>query len=245
MSDHSDLSGLQPPFEFVPLRDVALACLMFNSLEPYNDSLAKLRDVDPIDLRDVNHRAALLVWLNAWGCRHLDKEEHGTASLSIHEWYGEQALVLPSPSTPIWELDDGQMAQVASAYDSLRRRDGAHRTGKNSGQVATIGPTAASKVLFALRPKSLAPWDAKMRRKLGHGDGAKGYLEFLKMMRGRAQSLAKQCHQYDFDISELPLKLGRSETTTVVALLNEHMWVTVSEEVKLPSQEILASWAKW
>lgn len=247
MTDSNQASDLKLPSTHVALRDVVVASFMFHSLTNYNQSLHSLRKNTrgAPDFTSHDHRGYLLTWLNAWGCRHLAKNEHGTASASIREWYEEMASLLPPADALLWELGEQDLKQAASAYSSLRKRAGARGTGKRNGQVIPIGATAASKVLFALRPNALAPWDEKMRRKLGYGAGGKGYLDFLKLIRARAKSLEDQCRKNGFDIAELPRVLGRDKSYTVLALLNEHMWITVSAGVKLPSQETLASWSTW
>lgn len=228
------------------LYQIALADLVFGSHKKYNDSLRAFRENtgksgDRLDKQYCDH---LLTWLNQWGCRHLARGQHRVASASICDWHEQKASLLPPPLKPLWELDDEELKDAATAYESLRRRDGARRTKTKTGQMANIGPTAASKILFALRPEALPPWDEKMRKELGYSGGAKGYVEFLNMMRARARALCEQCRENGFDITALPEQMERN-ASTVVDLLNEHLWVTVSAGVRLPSRETLAIWAKW
>jgi len=217
---------------------------MFDSLKPYNVSLSKLKTGVQIDLIRDEDRAALLTWLNEWGCRHLPRDQHGLASASILHWCEQQSSLLPSPVKHLWELDDHELAQAADAYSILAEMPGAKRESGEGESVVRIGFTAASKVLFALRPEALAPWDDEMRKRLGFGTAAKGYLEFLKLVRQRARSLAPQCEKNDFVITDLPARLKR-DSSSVVALLNEHLWVTISADVVLPTKDTLAEWASW
>ncbi len=246
MADHTELEEAGTNFAGPFLYQIALASLLFGSHKKYNDSLEALRENigESGVLLDEHNCDHLLTWLNEWGCRHLAVNQHEVAAASIRDWHKQKALLLPPTLTPLWELDDQELKNAATAYESLRRRDGAARTKTKTGQMASIGPTAASKVLFALRPRGLPPWDEKMRKALHLSAGASGYLGFLKMMRVKACALGEQCRKNGFDITCLPEQLQRN-ASTVVDLLNEHMWVTVSAGVSLPSKETLARWMTW
>jgi len=90
----------------VTLAHVAMACLMFDSLTRYNESLSELYRTahGRLDLSLSTHREALLKWLNEWGCRHLSKEQHRVASESILLWYEENAEKLESVASPLWGI---------------------------------------------------------------------------------------------------------------------------------------------
>lgn len=228
------------------LYEIALASVAFSSHKKYTASLAVFREKTKTsrDRLDEDYCGHLLTWLNEWGCRHLAVDQHDVASASMCDWYKQKASLLPPPSKYLWELDDEELKDAAPAYESLRRRDGAERTKTKTGQMASIGPTAASKVLYALRPQALPPWDETMRKTLHFSAGASGYLGFLKMMRERARTLSEQCSTNGFDITTLPTQLHRDKCT-VVDLLNEHLWVAISAGVVLPTKDTLAKWASW
>ena len=86
------------------------------------------------------------------------------------------------------------------------------------------------------------PWDDAMRREFDCDGSPESYEKFLGIVRGLAHEVAALCQKNGFPIQSLPQELGRSDST-VVALLNEYIWVTVSAECKLPPQETLARWA--
>jgi len=238
--------SLDPHFERVTLSDVALACLMFDSLTTYNRSLDVLNveTGSQIDLAIRERRTSLLRWLNAWGCRHLSIKQHDVASDSIRDWYKDEDWRLTSLIRPLWQLEDHELAQAAAAYGSLKDRDGARRMHGDHQQVTHIGFTAASKILFALRPESLVPWDDAMRREFGCDGSPESYEKFLGIVRDLTHEIAALCQNNGFAIESLPQELGRSGRT-VVALLNEYIWVTVSAACKLPPQQTLARWAAW
>ena len=235
-----------PQLENAGLGDVAVACLMFNSLTSYNWSLARLSRATgkPLNLAKPEHREALLTWLNEWGCRHLAKDQHGVSSEGILNWYKGRGERHARATTPLWLLDDGELMQAAEAYGALKDLPGANRVRGGNEVVVTIGPTAASKVLFALRPEAFAPWDDAMRKHFGCDGSAESYCRFLVIVRDLALRIGGQCERNDFPIARLPEELDRPGST-MVALLNEYLWVTVSAGVRLPGRETLARWAAW
>lgn len=224
------------------LCDLALACSMYNSLTSFNVSLGDLKKKtdDSIDLTKLCHCTHVVEWLNKWGCRHLSKKNHDIASSAILDWYNQEGTKLFPIGKALWELDNQEMARVVAAYGSLKDRTGACRGGKR----LHIGPTAASKILFAVRPEALMPWDEAMRNEFGC-DGSKGsYFKFLVEIRKLAFRIGELCKANDFDISGLPHKMDR-DGSTVLELINEYVWVTVTRKCKLPSAQNLGLWAQW
>lgn len=232
--------------EPVPLAHLALACLMFDSMTGYNKSLDELHvDTDGrIDLALESHRLAMVTWLNKWGCRHLSKEQHGVASNSILAWYEVNAPLLQCVASPLWRLSAEDTWTVAKTYEALRDLPGAPRERKGKQLTASIGPTAASKVLFALKPASVPPWDEAMRKHFSCDGSAESYQKFLETVGGMALNVSAQCERNGFPISRLPIELGRPNAT-VVSLLNEYLWVTISAGARLPHRFTLGRWAEW
>jgi len=233
-------------FQSMKLCDLALACSMYDSLTPFNTSLNRLKasTAGIVDLSNPAHRASLLNWLNDWGCRHLSKESHPIASSAILDWYNQEGAKLLSLGKALWELDDLEITMVADAYDALKDRTGARPTrGVQELQIG-IGPTAASKILFAVRPEALMPWDVAMRFEFGCDGSKESYFKFLVEIRKLANRIGDLCKANGFDISELPHKIDR-DGSTVLELINEYIWVTVTRKCKLPSVQNLALWAQW
>lgn len=230
----------------VTLAHLALACLMFDSMTGYNESLDELHvnTGGRINLALESHRLAMVTWLNKWGCRHLSIEQHGVASNSIQTWHMENTRKLECVVAPIWRLSDGEIKEAAKAYGSLKKRPGASSTRNGNEIEASIGPTAASKVLFALKPASLPPWDEAMRKHFGCDGSPESYQRFLEAVKDMALNVSAQCDRNGFPISRLPGELGRPNAT-VVSLLNEYLWVTISAGARLPHRFTLARWAEW
>lgn len=228
----------------VTLGKMAVADLLFNSLTPYNASLATFRFAtgDSLNLATQEHRRVLLKWLNAWGCRHLSKNQHQVASESILDWYQNSCAALFSDETPIWQLEDQEIDIAADAYGSLKDRIGARNYRGGNKLEVHIGPTAASKILFILRPEALMPWDEAMRKYFGYSGSPGTYFDYLIEIRDLALHIGNLCMKKGFQIDELPRRLGRP-SSTVLELVNEYIWVTVTRNVELPSSETLTQWA--
>ena len=228
----------------VTLGKLAVAGLLFNSLTPYNNSLVNFRSAtgDRIDLTIQEHLDALMEWLNDWGCRHLSEDQHQVASQSILDWYQTNCATLFNEKTPLWQLEGQEIETAANAYGSLKDRIGARRSRYGNDSEVRIGPTAASKVLFAIRPKALMPWDEAMRISFECNGSPESYLKYLITIRNLCSYIGDLCSNKGFQIDDLPQKLGRPNST-VLALANEYIWITETRKVELPSSETLKQWA--
>ena len=231
-------------FEDITLCKLAVAGIMFNSLTPYNYSLALFRTStgDSIDLANSEHRIALMKWLNDWGCRHITEDQHQVASQSILDWHRTNCATLFDNHKPLWELEDHELETVAHAYGSLKDKIGARRLRRGNDSEVHIGATAASKILFAIRPKAMMPWDDAMRTSFGCDGSPLSYARYLNTIKNLTFHIDSLCRNNGFQIDDLPQKIGRPNST-VLALVNEYIWVTETRKVKLPSSEILTQWA--
>jgi hypothetical protein len=229
--------------EEVTLGKIAVAGLLFDSLTSYNASLAKFRKATrhKLDLHRQGHRDALLKWLNDWGCRHLSRNQHKLASKSILDWYQGDCSIPSSDRTPIWQLEDGQIETAADAYGCLKDRMGARHSRRGNELRVHIGPTAASKILFAIRPRALMPWDDAMRVAFNLDESRKSYFKYLVEIRDLTLHIEDLCRSKGFQIDDLPGRIDRGRST-VVELLNEYIWVR-TRGIELPSSETLTHWA--
>ena len=230
-------------YEDVTLCKLALASYMYDSLTPFNKSLKLLDDgtASSIDLRNDEHRRLLLEWLNDWGCRNLAQGQHGVASESIRDWCSAEGATLFSKTKPLWELEVSELKAAAQAYGALREKLGAKRVRGSSRQEVRIGPTAASKILFAIRRKALMPWDEAMRLHFECDGSADSYLDYLRQIKEIALHIGDLCQNKGFRIEDLPGQLERPKST-VIELINEYIWVTATRQVKLPPSEGLKRW---
>lgn len=223
---------------------LAIASAMYDSLTPFNKSLKLLNDYtgNNIDLVNPEHRCSLLRWLNDWGCRHLAQDQHNVASKSIKDWYQANGSTLFAGEKPIWKLENRELKATAWAYGVLKDMPGARRVRGGRNLEISIGATAASKILFAIRPRALMPWDEAMRAAFRCNGSPESYARYLETIKKLTLHIRDLCWNKGFQIDDLPKKMGRPEST-VLALINEYIWVTETRKVRLPSSETLMQWA--
>ncbi len=232
----------------VGLYDLALSSLVFDELTAgYTLSFSRLVSATngDVNLGDPVHRKAMLKWLNDWGCRHLAKEHHETTSTALLTWH-QNGGASPFPQGRVlWELTDEEARAAASAYGYLKDMTAAWRRRGGSTYPVQMGPTAASKVLFALRPKALPPWDDAMRVALGCKTGSpQSYLAFLRDVLLMARKLSDQCERIGFGITDLPAQLGCRDAT-VVEIINKYLWMKHARKWTPPTASTVAEWAAW
>jgi hypothetical protein len=228
----------------ITLGKLAIAGLLFKSLTPYNNSLMNFRSAigDRMDLTIQEHRDALMNWLNDWGCRHLSKGQHQVASQSIFDWYQMNYATLFNEKTPLWQLEDQEIELASKAYGSLKDRIGARRSRLDKESEVHIGATAASKILFAIRPQAIMPWDEEIRKSFGCNGSPQSYAGYLNTIRRMTLHIDTLCRNKGFQIDDISEKMGRPDST-VIELINEYIWVTETRKIKLPSSETLLRWA--
>ena len=226
------------------LSGLAISSAIYN-LTSFNDSLGNLKEEtkNGIDLNNPDHRASMVTWLNKWGCR-LSIKQHETTSIAIMDWYDQAGADLFPITKAVWDLNDQDISGAANVYGSLKDKIAAQSTRNEKILDRHIGPTAASKILFAIRPEALMPWDEAMRKSFKCDGSPESYIKFLQEIRDIAWRIRDLCVANGFDIAELPLQIERPDST-VLEIINEYIWITVTSKCKPPSATILKRWAEW
>jgi hypothetical protein len=228
------------------LSHLAFACYLYGAFTDFDKSyenFLKVTGYSP-DLTISKHRNELLIWLNSWGCRQFSLEYHELASKEILSWYNEHNAALPITSRDLWELSEDEFASLGLAYESLLKRTASLRKLKSGNSIISIGPTGASKILFAIRPKALIPWDDSIRQHNGYGSERESYLAYHRHIKKMVGTLKEQCQGYGFQLTDLPKVLNRPYSS-VPKLIDEYQWVTISKNCAAPNYETLLTWAKW
>jgi len=141
-----------------------------------------------IDLARRAHRAALHRWLNAWGCRirYPLPGEPDRFDRSLAAWWRRRSATLGPVRDPLAELSDGEIDAIADAFADLSAAAVAIDA---RGHDRTMGPTAAAKCLYALRPHSVMPWDLMIAERLHGGRDRDAFAAHLRLGRRWAQDL--------------------------------------------------------
>jgi len=216
------------------LGELAFVSFVFSRLD--TGSYERLLDETDgcIELSKLDHRLATIRWLSAWGIRAIPRNYHETPSDmsdQMKSWYESNALFEQvDRDRNLHELTDNDFVSVRTAYNNLLN-------------VRYVGPTAAAKILFAVRPKALMMWDEPIKKALRHSGKAESYVNFLKQIQSMVRNVEELCKKYGFELMDLPNKLGRPNLT-IPKLIDEYLWLTITKGLK-PSKDDFQRWAEW
>ncbi|WP_327415054.1 MmcQ/YjbR family DNA-binding protein [Streptomyces sp. NBC_01233] len=205
-----------PPPPAPSLSELRASAEVFNGFAAVDRSWLALREetAPGLDLSVAGHRAALHRWLNSWGCRirYPREGEPDLFGAGIAAWWGRH----PLPQAPLSRLTPREISRFARAYEELA----ALPIGRRS-----LGPTAASKALYALRPDSVMPWDAAIADRLyGVRDGA-AFARHLET--GRTWARAALAEGGGMDERTLCADIGRAGVS-LAKILDEHLYLTIT-----------------
>jgi hypothetical protein len=162
-----------------------------------------------IDLGTLEHREVVHRWLNRWGCRlpyDRDGNETTTVTSLEHWWQAHRTHLAPIVGVQLADITDDQIEISAEAFVELSRSRASVRR--------TIGPTAASKVMMGLSPRTFPAWDATIARTRYGGAGLNAYRDHLAITRGWALDLGE-------GVSEI---VDDAAGITVAKLLDEWLY---------------------
>jgi len=229
------------------LAELAFACYIYAQMTDYDSSYDRFREetIPQLDLKNNQHRIALIKWLNGWGCRQFALGYHDLASEEIHSWYQRFGDHFFSPDRSLLDLTSNDLALVEQAYAELVVRTASTRERPRGGQTkVVIGPTGTAKILFALRPNALVPWDGPIRGHFRLNGSAHAYIKYLHIVRENLEEVDQACIELGHRLSDLPELLNRP-TSSLAKLIDEYFWVTVSRRCAAPANAELLKWAAW
>ena len=229
------------------LFELAYTCRLFGELVGVDSATAELESVTRgrIDLDDEAHAKALLVWLNKWGCRQFAIAHHGEAGRMLAEWGDLWLPVLPKPSASLSQLKDRQLEVTADAYADVKDRQASRRVLKDGrDSVVTVGATGAAKILHAVRPRVLPPWDDPMRAALGLAGDRDGYLQYLVDVQTHCRNIEAEAAAAGIAARDIPAALGRP-ASSLPKMIDEHYWITLTRGHVPPADDELSRWAEW
>jgi hypothetical protein len=230
----------------VNLAELAITCFAYGAMTGYDNSLVKFESLvgqDP-DLSNGDHRKAMIKWLNQWQCRQFALAYHDDASAELLTWYQDEGPALPDHGRHLWQFPTADLEQYSRVFDSLSKKQASIRERAGKSSTVTFGPTAAAKILFALRPRVFVAWDEPIRRSLGHDGSGRSYVDFLLRLHEELLDLQAQCRRFGFELEALPQALGRPSSTPA-QLLDEYYWATKTRGVVPPAREQVERWLAW
>ncbi|MDH6135422.1 hypothetical protein P3T37_004837 [Kitasatospora sp. MAA4] len=171
------------------------------------------------DLSLPEHREALHRWLNSWGCRlrYPREGEPDLLSAGLASWWQRRGAHLPA--VPLSKLTDHQITDLADGYAELAAVPVA---GGRSAR--TLGPTAAAKALYALRPAAVMPWDAAIAVHLHGARDGEAFARHLRCGRAWARAVLAESGLGE---RELPAAVGRP-SVPLAKVLDDYLYVTIT-----------------
>ena len=190
------------------------------------------RTAPAVDLQNGVHAQALLEWLNKWGCR-IATTEFPALSARLKIWIEQWGGRLPLANAEIVDLQAPGLDAIADAYDALLK-------------ARLRGPTCAAKILFALRSKAAIPWDEPIRAEFNLSRSRQGFRDMLQRSKDEAEKLisdaAARCG--GGNPRDIPSVIGRP-TRSIVRLLDEYHWITITRGHQIPICDELRQWVAW
>ena len=228
------------------LSELAFACYIYGRMTDYDSSYRDfLRATGSMPNLDfAGHRNALLKWLNRWGCRQFARDYHSLASEEIRAWYQRYRNLLFSPERTLPELMEQDFRVIETAFQELTERTASMRHLRGKNAIITIGPTGAAKILFAIRPNALVPWDDPIREALRLDRDGESYAAYLGIVRTKLEELGNACVRNGHSLADLPGLVGRPESP-LSKLIDEYFWVTVTRNCPTPPDHVLEQWMSW
>jgi hypothetical protein len=225
------------------LAELSFACYLYLNTTAYDRSYTRfLRDTrNQLDFSRRQHREALLKWLNAWGCRQFAKDYHEQASDEIRDWFRASNSKMFSANLTLPSLSGKDLAVVEETFEALVRRTASLKKRNGREHRVDVGPTGASKILFALRPLALIPWDEAIREGLRHDGSGRSYVDYLRHAKDDLRELERDCQKKGHELPDVPGLLGRPNPS-LTKLVGEYYWVTVSQRWPMPSEADIRLW---
>ncbi len=187
------------------LYELAFTSHVYNAFTNYNaDYLRLLEKTRPeLNLERAEHRQELIDWLNQWGCRQFALGYQSLASEEMLAWHRNNYHQLVPRDKPLWDLTDSELFNVSEVFDSLVARTASHKLRKGQELTMTFGPTGASKILFALRPHAMIPWDTPIRNKSKFSGDGESYKNYLYRALEEIESLKASCLKHDVVLEKI------------------------------------------
>ena len=94
-----------------------------------------------------------------------------------------------------------------------------------------VGPTAASKIMFALRPDTVAPWDATIAQRTTGGTKSQHFAQHLTTARLWATSTLDEAARAG--VAHIPTHVGRPNSS-LAKIYDEWQYLTITRNAPAP-----------
>ncbi len=220
------------------LYPLAYACRLYKEEEKFDDAYNNmLRDLGgERNLSSIDQINALLKFLNRWRCR-IPEENFPSLREHLQNWaQGSGFRDLPSTDRDICSLKPEERARIGSSYEELLQL----------GHKLNFQDTAAAKTLHALRPATLPIWDRQVKDEFADGRDRQTsgllYAEFIGEVAREILELKEDVDQLEgLSLSKVP-ELLEHKGYSLVKLIDEYKYVTITQKRKIPTREVLDTW---
>jgi hypothetical protein len=178
------------------------------------------------DLANPAHAARLREWLNQWTCRigYPKPGEVDVLAGSLAIWWADARDMLPPAGQGLAQLTDAQLRALSRAYAGLYTRPAAV---SRAGRIRGVGPTAAAKLMYFVRPLAITAWDKAISARTGGGQDEEAFLVHLTACRGWAQDLEAEARDLGLKPGEIGPYLDRP-ASSVAKLIDEWPYATIT-----------------
>lgn len=194
-----------------------------------------------LDLTKIEDCKKLLEFLfNPWGCLQFVPDHRDHAAEELKDWFQQFGSTLPT--TDIFSMTTADLDNVEKVYSNLAGRLASKRKISDKEVDVKFGPVGTAKILFALRPDTLMPWDTDIIAGLTLDDTSGSYRQMLLKAKGWLVALKGECEKNGFELEELPARVGRPKSS-LPKLIDEYLWVTITKKWNL--EEMIGRWEAW
>lgn len=222
------------------LYELAYACRLYREVTQFDLAYAdvcKALGPNP-DLASQTQQDALLHFLNCWLCR-IPEKTFPTLKERLSKWAAQWVLQLPKSGADVRSLLDSERVQIVNAYEKLVWL----------GVGLNFQDTAAAKTLHALRPCVLPMWDNEIKDWFSASGppkrtGGQIYSDFLQHVAGQISELEMDVTRLAHSLADVPQLVQRSGAT-IVKLVDEYYWITITKGHVVPTRKDLEQWLRW
>jgi hypothetical protein len=243
------------------LYGLAYACRLYRGQPTAGSSPSTFREFDRAydqmckamgrnaDLASQAQQDSLMQFLNDWRCR-IPKKNFPILKERLQNWAARWAakprpnadgvIRLPDADRDIRSLSDSERAQIGKSYEELLQL----------GAGLHFQDTAAAKTLHALRPHTLPIWDAAIKgwfigqRGLAEQSAGQTYSDFIHHVAEEISELEEDVRRLGYSLSDIP-QFVHGDCGSLVKLVDEYYWMTVTEGHALPTRTDLEQWLGW